>query len=176
MLSQIITHTPLWVWAILGFLIYRGVIASKDRVVSLKSICIIPIVMLGLSLQGMLSNFGIRPLALVSWGLSYILVTALTWKLSKSTTVSVMRAESKVHLTGSWVPLALMMAIFMIKYCVNVMLAIDTHWKTESLFVIICCVLFGILNGVFMGKMLAIVQRYKEENAPTAQRSAQSLA
>ena len=52
MLAQIILNTPVWVWALLMFLIYRGILASADREISLKKTFIIPVVMLALSVQG----------------------------------------------------------------------------------------------------------------------------
>ena len=31
MIQQIVSHTPVYVWALLAFLLYRGYLASRDR-------------------------------------------------------------------------------------------------------------------------------------------------
>jgi hypothetical protein len=60
---QLLSHTPLYVWAILAFLVYRGTAAMRDREVEFRKLCIIPLVMLGLSLQDMSAKFGLDGLA-----------------------------------------------------------------------------------------------------------------
>ena len=37
-MQQLFSHTPLYVWAILAFLVYRGVLASRVREVSLRKL------------------------------------------------------------------------------------------------------------------------------------------
>ena len=162
MLNQILAGTPIWVWGILAFLLYRGFIASKDRTVSLKSLCIMPLVMLGLSIQGMLTNFGLTTLAWTSWGLAYLVVTAIAWKSVSAKDLRILKAQSQIYLRGSWLPLILMMAIFIIKYSINVMLSIDPQRQTQTLFITAVGLVFGILNGMFMGKMLGILVMYAQ--------------
>jgi hypothetical protein len=67
MLQQILSHTPAYVWAILAFLVYRGVIASLDREVALKKLFIIPAVMLALSLHDLAGKFGFTSLSVPAW-------------------------------------------------------------------------------------------------------------
>jgi len=59
MLRQIIVNTPIWVWGLLAFLIYRGFISSVDREIPLKRVLIIPLIMLALSVQDIVSTFGL---------------------------------------------------------------------------------------------------------------------
>lgn len=75
MLKQILLNTPLWVWAILAFLIYRGIVAAADREIPFNRIFIIPLVMLGLSLHGIASAFGSGTDIALTWA-SFALVTA----------------------------------------------------------------------------------------------------
>ena len=70
MLIQILTHTPFYVWAILAFLIQRGMIAMRDRDLELRKLVMIPAVMLVLSLQDMNAKFGLGGLALAAWALA----------------------------------------------------------------------------------------------------------
>eukprot|EP01034_Spumella_vulgaris_P000306 gene306-407_t len=67
MLQQILIHTPVYVWIILAILIYRGVAASKDRVVRYRSVFIVPAIMLALGLNGVASGFGLQSPAGAAW-------------------------------------------------------------------------------------------------------------
>ena len=67
MLIQILTRTPLYVWAILAFLVYRGMAAMRDRDVEVRKLVMIPAVMLVLSLQDISTKFGLGGWALAAW-------------------------------------------------------------------------------------------------------------
>ena len=111
MIQQIISHTPFYVWALLAFLVYRGVLAAKDREVSLLKLFIIPVVMLVISLAGM-NGHGV--LGVGVWGvwLTGMLATvAVTWTAGNGEIV-INRAAGTVLQRGSWAPLVLMLAIF----------------------------------------------------------------
>src|SRR5471030_571889 len=81
MLQHIISHTPLYVWALLAVLMYRAYLASMDRETTLRNLCIIPGVMLVLSLQSIVGKFGGSDSAVVAWGAGAIVGTEGTWAL-----------------------------------------------------------------------------------------------
>ncbi|MBJ7309942.1 hypothetical protein H7U20_06995 [Rugamonas sp. CCM 8940] len=160
MLQQIISHTPIYVWAILGFLVYRGVAASQDRTVTLRSLFIIPAVMLGLSLQDIANRFGLHGAPLAAWIIGAALSTGLTWQLIDGKRINVNRAEGSVTVRGSWLPLALMMAIFCAKYAVAIAFAMSPALRQEALFAVTVCATFGLFNGVFLGRLLGHLAAY----------------
>ncbi|MCU6434811.1 hypothetical protein LPB67_13625 [Undibacterium sp. Jales W-56] len=162
MFSQIIAHTPVWVWALLSFLIYRGVMASRDRNVKLPAVVILPLVMLLLSLQGIVSGFGITLLTLTSWGTACILSAYFAWKSVSTHMVKIEVDQAQIFLRGSWAPMGLMLTIFIIKYAVNVMLSIQPQWQNEASFIAATCLIYGFLNGLLLGKMLRIIFMYKQ--------------
>lgn len=160
MLQQIISHTPIYVWAILAFLISRGVAASTDRTVSLRSLFIIPAVMLALSLQDLDNKFSVNGAVLGAWLVSLLAGAALAWQLLEGVTVSADRAAGTVTPRGSWMPLALMMAIFFAKYSVAVMLAIQPAARHSMLVAVIVGCAFGLFNGIFVGRLARHVAAY----------------
>jgi hypothetical protein len=81
MLQQILIHTPGYVWAILAFLIYRGLIACTDREVEFSKLFIIPSVMLLLSVQDLAGKFGLGGVTLAAWAAGAMASAFLTWKL-----------------------------------------------------------------------------------------------
>lgn len=165
-IQQILFNTPLWVWAILAFLVYRGILASLDRETSLKKLFIIPFVMLVLSLQGIASAFGTGSTAMLSWLAAAVVGGALSWQLFKPDSVRPDPQRQVVFQRGSWVPFMLMMGIFFTKYVVSVTLALHADYKQDVLFVAAVCSLYGLFNGVFLGKLLGILAAYRRAQTP----------
>jgi hypothetical protein len=161
MLGQIIANTPWWVWALLAFLIYRGMIASVDREIPLRRTFIIPLVMLALSLQGIASGFGASPGAALGWLASMLAVSLLTWHFSSDDKLAALPQRGAIFQPGSWTPLLLMMAIFITKYVVAVLLAIHPAYRHDALFAVAICALYGAFNGIFIGQLLRIMAVYR---------------
>jgi hypothetical protein len=160
MLAQIISHTPLWVWALLAFLLYRGILASVDREVTLKRLAIIPLVMLALSWQGVSTVFGILALPMLCWLLAAAVAATLTWRLFRKDRVMAYPERGVVFQRGSWLPLVLMMGVFLTKYAVGVTLAMHPALAQDTAFTVVVCTLYGIFNGMFLGRLLRIVNLY----------------
>lgn len=158
MLQQIFSHTPLWVWAILVFLISRGVQASRDRELPLRSAFILPLVMLALALQGIANAFGIAAATLLPWAIGALIGAAFAWSRGKGASLRVAPDRSSVFMRGSWAPLALMMAIFLTKYAVAVTLAIQPALHGSTVFVAMVCAVYGVFSGLFQGRVLRVLQ------------------
>jgi hypothetical protein len=160
MLIKILTHTPLYVWAILALLIYRGVIAARDREVGIRKLLIIPFMMLALSLQGVLARFGLDMLPFVAWVLGTAGTTLLIWKFGRER-ISAGSTAGAVRVQGSWAPMAMMMAIFFAKYAVAVAMAIQAQAAQNALFAATVCTLFGVFSGYFAGRLACDLRFYR---------------
>ncbi len=55
----VLRHTPIWVWVLLAFLIYRGIMMLRPREVSPSRMLIIPVVFLVWGLTGMVGADGL---------------------------------------------------------------------------------------------------------------------
>lgn len=157
MLTQIITKTPLFVWAILAFLVYRGLAMRHDREAGMRALAMLPLAMLGLSLQGVLGNFGAQPVPLAAWLVCMLAGASLSWRLVDGAGIATAPATSSdatisIIQRGSWMPLALMMTIFVSKYVVAVALSIKPTLAADSLFAAASCALFGLCSGLFLGR------------------------
>lgn len=160
MLNQIITHTPVYVWAILAFLIVRGVIALRTRDVAMNKLFILPIVMTALSLLDVAGKFGFGGLALATWLVAAACVTALLFQFGGAR-VSPAAAAGHVIMRGSVWPLVLMMAIFVTKYVTSVAMAVKPALRADTGFMVIVCALFGIFSGYFLGRLARDVKAYR---------------
>lgn len=166
MLQQIVSHTPVYVWAILGFLVFRGVAASRTRVVTYRSLFIMPVVMLVLALTSLMGRFEGGALLAGAWCAAMAAGAALAWRFSDGQVAGVDRAAGTVQLRGSWSPLALMMAVFLGKYVVGAALGMNPALAHHTGFALAACVLFGLCNGVFNGRLLRCIAAYTAAGVP----------
>ena len=160
MLIQILTHTPLYVWAILAFLVQRGMIALRDRDVEVRKLVIIPAVMLVLSLQDVNAKFGLDGWPLAAWALAAAAL-ALLAGMTGAPRIAAGTVPGSVRVRGSRVPFALMMAVFFTKYVASVALSVAPQLRHDTVFAVAVCALFGLFNGVFIGRLagdLAVVR------------------
>jgi hypothetical protein len=153
MLIQILTHTPLYVWAILAFLVYRGMVAMNDRDVETRKLVMIPAVMLILSLQDMNAKFGLGGWALAAWAAAAAGM-ALAAGLAGSDRIAASTVPGHVRVRGSRLPLVMMMAVFFTKYVASVAVAVAPQLRQDTLFACIVCGLFGVFNGWFVGRLV----------------------
>ncbi|CUI06027.1 DUF6622 family protein [Massilia antarctica] len=165
MLIQILTHTPLYVWAILALLVYRGVVALREREMTLGKMFIIPLIMLALSLQDIAAKFGTAFLPLSAWASGAVVMTLLVWKFG-SAGISAGATPGKVRVHGSWVPLAMMLAIFFTKYATAVTLVVQPQASHNALFSMLVCALFGVFNGYFLGGLARNLTCWQVLRAP----------
>jgi hypothetical protein len=175
MLQQILIHTPVYVWAILAVLVWRGTAALRDREMKVRSLFIVPAVMLVLSLQDVGSKFGSSGLAYAAWAAAAAATALLVWKSGRGRTAPG-SAPGSVIVRGSWVPLAMMMAIFFTKYAASVLLAVLPHARQDALVAAGVCALFGIFNGCFLGRLARDVAAVRGQRGLSTARNAFNAA
>jgi len=175
MLQQILIHTPVYVWAILAVLVWRGTAAMRDREMKVRSLFIVPAVMLVLSLQDVGSKFGSSGLAYAVWAAAAAATALLVWKSGRSRTAPG-AAPGSVIVRGSWVPLAMMMAIFFTKYAASVLLAVLPHARQDALAAAGVCALFGVFNGCFLGRLARDVAAVRAQRGLNSARNAFNAA
>jgi hypothetical protein len=167
MLQQIVLKTPVWVWFLLAFLIYRGLLASAGRETRLKRIFLIPAAMLALTIHAIATTFGAHAAAAPLWLAGMAAGTALSWGLFSLDSVSVYPERATVFEQGSWMPLMLMLGIFLTRYGVAVALTMAPQLAQDLTFAAIVCALYGVFNGLFIGRLLRIVAIYRAGVART---------
>lgn len=165
MLEKIIINTPLWVWALLAFLVYRGIRSAADREIKFGRLFVIPLVMLGLSLHGIASTFGTGADVMLIWLVSAIAAGLLAWHFSGYRTIVADPVRGVLFQPGSWAPLMLMMGIFFTKYVVAITLVMHLQYKEHAVFVTSICALYGVFNGIFIGSLLRIISVYRQAAA-----------
>lgn len=152
MLTQILLHTPTWVFGLFALLLALGVSQLSTRRASLARVSIVPLAMLGLSFSGVRSGFAAQPEVLIGWLAA--LGAGAAWLLSRPLPASTTYdpAARQFTLPGSALPLVLMMSIFCTKYAVGVAMAVSPSLAHHSGAAWAISLVYGALSGLFLGR------------------------
>jgi uncharacterized membrane protein len=155
MLSQIAANTPLWVWGLLAGLLALGFSQVRDRTASLVRITVMPVAMTGLSLWGTATAFGASPLfgyTMLAWMFATAVALAVVIPRPVAAGTSYDPATRSFALPGSWVPMLLILGIFLTKYIAGVNLAMHPELARDGLFTLAAGTLYGLFSGIFAGR------------------------
>lgn len=163
MLLQILQRTPLWVFALFAVLVAFGILQSRTRLVSLARVAILPLVLVGLSLSGLWGAFGANPFALATWVAAVAVALLLNRTIKWPRKVSYTAATRSFLVEGSWLPLAVMMAIFFTRYAVTVALAIRPALAATLWLPVAVSAAYGLMSGAFFARALRILGARRAE-------------
>jgi hypothetical protein len=159
MFIAIVQHTPVWVWGLLAALIGLGLVQTRDRELSLKRITILPLVLLVLSVGSVLGAFGhapVMPFAVGGWGAGLAAALTLARHLVAVRGAAWLAGSATLRVPGSRLPLVLIVALFSLKYCVGVSLALHPAWANEAAFAGSCGLGYGAFSGLFLARALSL--------------------
>ena len=159
----ILSHTPPWVWLILAALVALGLRQARDHGVSPSRLWIQPVVLAALSLSGTVSAFGAQALPLAGWLAGVLLGAAANQQLRLPRLVQLL-PDGRLCIGGSWVPMALLMLIFWLRYAVAVSLSVSPTLAGEPVFVALAGALYGAASGLFGARAWRALQQ--RGNAP----------
>lgn len=166
MIAQILINTPLWVWGLLAGLLVLGFSQTRSRTVGLARIILLPLSLGAFSLYGTISAFGASPAVLGSWFATAIVLVLVVTQLPLPAGARYDGATRQFQLPGSWVPMALIMAIFLTKYAVGVSLMLHPELKVHANFSLAIGTLYGVFSGIFAGRAIRLI-RLALRPAPT---------
>jgi hypothetical protein len=157
---QILAHTPLWVWALLAFLVYRGVAAMSAREVSPYRVVIVPAVFLVWGASSLFESSDGLALNVAAF-----LVALLAGAAAGRALASLMPAprlspvKGLLAMPGSSVTLALNCVAFAAKYAGSVALALTSGGAAHAELASVAVAIGGLFAGLFWGRTLRQFQR-----------------
>lgn len=152
MISRILANTPPWVWGLLLALILLGISQARPRRLTPAKLLILPLAMTLFSLAGTLTSLGFAPLLLAAWAAAAALPAVVLSRTRAPRGSAYDATAGRFLLPGSWLPLALILAIFVLKYALGVLLAMDPALAREQSFALSMAALYGLLAGIFLGR------------------------
>lgn len=159
-----LAHVPTWVYGLFALLLALGLLFTRARAVH----PVVPTLMaMGFgcySLYGVISSFGASPATVASWATGMAVSAFLVRPHFGPRELSLVPGSPKILVPGSWLPLALMMGIFAVKFFVGVVRGARLPVGTEVWFAPAVCLTLGLLSGGFTARGLN-VRRYVQESA-----------
>jgi hypothetical protein len=160
--TRILTNTPLWVFALLAYLIWQGSQSLRPRTQPIWRMLIVPLVffLMGVSRLVTVRDGEIEPL--LAW-LAAAVLFALLALSRKPKLLAVDRKSGTVTRPGSATPLARNITVFVLQYAV----AVATAMKLEphAAVAIIGHAVSGASAGYFSGFAVALLRRYSNFDA-----------
>lgn len=164
MLAMILANVPVWVWAILAFVIVMGLRLSREQHMSRGRLMLVPAIWLVYGAWGVENSFGLAAAPLLAWATGLATSVAL---VRRSGWASQARVQAGLYVVpGSWVPLALMLSIFCAKFALGMGLAMNPALAHQTSAAVGFSVLFGLLGGAFLGRSLNILGASRHDAQP----------
>ncbi len=168
MIVQTMQHTPGWVWVLLLALICLGYLQSRTRTVPKARLLALPAAMLGLSLYSLIATFGAVRLGLLAWLAGGMLALLLHRVLARPAEAAYAPDTRLYTVRGSWVPLTLMLAIFLARYAVAATVAIDASLRQTDTMIAAAGLVYGFLSCTFLARARAVLRTAKPAPAGLA--------
>jgi len=161
-LMSILSQTPIFVWVLLAWLIYRGVNALQDREIPIRRLFILPLVFLILAVTAVAGQ-GERALLFMLPGL---LVGGLIGRFfaRQSQPLRVGNKPNSVIRPGSYSTLLLILFAFITKYILIVYGATHPQLQGQWLYNTLFGGLSGLTAGLFWGLTLTLVLPFLRQN------------
>ena len=157
MILQILERTPPWVFVLFVALLFLGALQSRPRRIGRARVALMPAVFLPLSLWGVWSAFGPQAFAFGAW-LAAVGAAVLINRYARVPRQVSYAPETRLfHVAGSWIPLAMMMAIFFTRYVIAVSMAMQPSLKTMPLFAAGVGAAYGLMSGSFLARAVRIL-------------------
>lgn len=153
---QTLQHIPIWVFGLFFALVALGWLQTRTRQVRKLQLLGVKVALTVVTLVSVVQLWWPTPwlaIALISWALTGLFVS---WALSQSaapTGASFNPATQRFTLPGSWMPLALFMAIFACKFVVGMLNTIAPETMHSLQAAIGISALYGLLSGIVIARV-----------------------
>ena len=155
-LVDVLTHTPPWVWALFAFVLFMGWQRTRDRIVPLWRLLVLPAILLVVTASGWIGA-GLDGLPTILAG--FAAGGTAGWLLVRGG--SAKRLEgNRLWLRGDWWSFLQVVFILGFRYATTIVgivdptLAADTSWHTLVL------ALSSAFTGLFLGRLGARLRVY----------------
>jgi uncharacterized protein DUF6622 len=159
---DILRHTPLWVWVLLSVVVGLGFLQTRDREVSRARAVTLPLIFIALSLSAFFRGPSAGVLPLAGWASGFASAWTVGYRLVAVRGAEWLPDSSRIHVPGSWVPLTLMVGLFLLKYSVGVASALAPALRMQPMFLLTINLAYGVFAGAFWARsrsLLALVRQ-----------------
>jgi hypothetical protein len=160
---QIITKVPLFVFPLFPIFLHVGLRARRGSSFPIAVLVLIPSLFFGLSLFLFLGKYGTNPGAILSWFFSFAVGGSIGFFYTQKIKLQFDREKKRVEIPGSWIPLILLMSIFVSKFSLGMISSMMPHLKGSLL--LMGLELFPtLILGIFAGRGINCLIRYRSSS------------
>jgi uncharacterized protein DUF6622 len=156
---QVLIHTPIWVFALLAYLVWQGISAMRPRTTTMWRSLLVPAVFIIWGLSRLLSDQQAGSGGLLSWILSASVLAPIGYAAAKPFKLD--RATGQITRPGSVLPLIRNVSVFALQYAVAVTTAVDPSGSTLAS--LMGRAVSGATTGYFLGRTIAQLRQYIRE-------------
>lgn len=150
---QVIANTPWWVFFLFVYLIRVSYVATKPRIIPLKSMLILPSIFVTLSIFGLANIIKLDSYNILLWLAALLVGSSLGWLQFYALKIKAIKEGNKIYIPGTWSVFFIVLTIFSIKYYFNVELALDPASIAASKYGPIFILMYGLFTGLFFGRL-----------------------
>ncbi|QKD00864.1 DUF6622 family protein [Mesorhizobium loti] len=154
-MADILSDTPLWVWPLILYGLFIGWSRTRDRVVSPSRLLVLPVLITGLALYNLLAS-GISATGLLGFACGAV-AGALGGTAMARRRPARLLPDGRLALQGDWLPLALIIAIIVVRYAKGIALGIDPALAQETGFVLASAVLSGFFAAMMIARSIGVL-------------------
>ncbi|MEJ2625771.1 MAG: hypothetical protein P8Z80_14890 [Pseudolabrys sp.] len=150
--AAILSGTPVWVWALFAFLLFRGIAALRAREMTPARMLVLPVIFLVWALAGMFFELVAWPAALAAFVVALAIGLAGGWANAARLPVATRDpVTGLVCRPGSATTLVLVLVGFVAKYVLSVALAMHANLGAQTGFAALFGGVSGLIDGAFWG-------------------------
>ena len=154
-IGTILKNTPPWVGGLLVGLTWLGLSQAKARTASLARVTFMPVAMTAMSIWGTVSAFGNSPMfgyVMLAWMFAAAVMLAVVTPMSVPRGTAYDASSRSFSMPGSWMPMVLILGIFLTKYIVGVETTMQPGLARDGQYTLIVGGLYGMFSGIFAGR------------------------
>ncbi len=153
----VVTHTPLWVWALLAALVALGLSQTRDQVLTAPRLLAQPLGMGAYALFGATQAFGWHAGVQPMWLLGLALGFGLNHWLRLPRRMQAL-PDGRFAIGGSWTPLALIVGVFSLRYLAAVSIALTPQLAHQPWFAALASALYGLPIGLLAARAVRVLK------------------
>ena len=162
-LFQIVTHTPLWVWPVLVFVLGLGLLGLRPRIMPPWRLGILPLVGIGTSLSGIVQS-PLPALAFAAWFVALLAALPLGHAAGRRRPARLLE-DGRLSIAGGWFMLLFGVSIFAVRYALGVLFGVAPTLKVEPVWIGLAGGAGGVIAGIGIGWLAGLLLQARRSPA-----------
>ncbi|MCX9022508.1 hypothetical protein NLN94_20670 [Citrobacter portucalensis] len=150
-------HTPVWVYLLFAFLLYRGIKARTPATVTLEKLALIPAIFLFWDIYDLIIYRDPTLITYIQWTIGIISGAIIGYILINPDRLSRSSAPRSIHRPADYSALPFMLLAFGVKYVLGVLNATAPDVLRQPAMSALAIITGGMFAGVFVGKFTRYV-------------------